>query len=150
MSNKPQSAAVPAFLARLGVKESEWQYALKSGFRVLMRPGWDWRVRFYAALMQQSHGFKRELAVLQVRGDVRGDPPKLVPLTPGGIIKVLHDAAVEAFRESGAEPTEEQRESFKIDRTNARRLLRSMEEDDGCIVRVRANCDPRRLIAEGQ
>lgn len=148
MPTMPKKQAVPAFLAKLGVKESEWQYALKSGFRVLMRPGWDLRVRTYAALTRQSLGFKRDLAVMQVRTTVKGDPPKQIPLYPGGLVSILQSAAIEAYRESGIEADEEQRKKLLIDRSNMRRMLRSMEEDDGAILCVRANCNPQKLIDE--
>lgn len=128
---------VPVFLAKLGVTSGDWQFALHSGFEVLMRPGWDMRVRVYACLQRHSFGFNRDLAVWSVRGKRKGDPPVLLPLFPGGIINTLHDAVIDAFRESVLKPTPEQLQ--KIDKSNMRRLLESLEVDDGAIVRVRVN-----------
>jgi hypothetical protein len=137
---------VPAYLAAQGIKESEWQYISKLGLKVLMRPGWPLKVRIWACLMVQSHGYKSGLAVMQVKGDAKGDRPKLLPLMAGGIVKMLLAAAIEAFRESGIEPTDEQRSQFKLDRNNVRRTVEEMELEDGAIVRARVNCELKTLI----
>lgn len=147
-SKAPGIEAVPGFLSRQGIKEAEWQYALHSDFKVIMRPGWTWRARVLACIIRQSRGYRRDLAVMQVGGDTRKDGPTLLPLFPGGIATILKKLAIDAFQEAGVDPDEDARKRFKLDRGNLRDILESLEADDGMIVRARCNGEPRKLIAD--
>lgn len=143
-----KNEAVPAFLKRLGVSESEWLYAAKSDLKYFQRPGHPLRVRVAACIIAQSSGYRRDVCVLQTRGDSKKDGPKLRPLWPAAIELILRRAAIEAYEESGIELDKEQRERLAIDKGNMHAALRELEEDDGFIVRVAARCDPARLIQE--
>jgi hypothetical protein len=160
---------VPEFLARYGVKPGDWQYALKIDYRVLMRTGWDLRVRVWAGLRLHTIGYKNELAVKQVEG--LGEGRIIVPLTPGMLCVEIQKAAIEGFRETGeeiasllgpediekltldlgSEPSPADlavaaRKKAKPSGPNMRRLLAEIEEHDGIITRVRANCQPYKLL----
>lgn len=166
---KGASKNVPDFLSRFGVTVGEWQYALKSGFQVLMRPGWDLRVRTWACLQLHTTGYKQELAVTQVRG--LGGDKLVVPFTSALLCKEIQEAAIEAFRESGEvlgsllgpEDTEKltldlgceplpadlettARRKARPSGPNMRKLLADMEEHDGIITRVRAKGMPQKLL----
>ena len=160
---------MPEFLARYGVKPGDWQYALKTDYRVLMRTGWDLRVRVWAGLRLYTIGYKNELAVKQVEG--LGEGKIIVPLTPGMLCSEIQKAAIEGFRETGEKMalllTPEDIEKLTLDLgcqpsagdleaaarkkarpsgPNMRKLLAEIEEHDGIITRVRANCQPHKLL----
>lgn len=140
--------AVPAFLKSLGVSPAEWQYTAKADLRYFMRPGNTLRVRVAACLIAQSSGYRRDVCVLQVKGDSKKEGPKLLPLWPGAIEKILRRAAIDAYQESGVELTDEQRNSLAIHKGNLHAVLKELEEEDGFICRVRANTDVKKLIQD--
>src|ERR1039458_264759 len=135
---KVASGGVPEFLQKLGVKASEWQYAVKVSWRLLMRPGWDLRVRVYACLQEFAMGYRSEFAMMQVGRAAEGDPPKFVAVGPTIIGARLVKVAVEEFYKSGKDLRPEERKRAHVRQANMRRIIESLEADDGAITRVTA------------
>lgn len=131
---------IPPFLAKLGIKPGEWMYASKPGIRAFLRPSWPLKARIWACLVLQSFGYETDLATVMKRGDYAGAKPKTEPLKPGGIATMLNKATAEYCRDTGAMFEDD----TKVTRQDMRRALADME-DEGLIMRVRANCPPSML-----
>jgi hypothetical protein len=155
------------FLKGYGVRDGEWMLASKDGWRVLMRPGFDWMVRLYACLQLHSLGYQGELVVRQVRGH------GIVPLTPSAIASEMQAEALEQLKKSGQKPrillTPEDveklgrelaekgrkmtdadmdaagRQKCRLSGSHTRRLMEKADLHDGFMTRVRANCIPSKL-----
>ncbi len=124
---------VPALWAKMGIEPGEYQLALHSNFEMFMRPGWPWRVRYCGGLFRHSFGYNRELAVRLANGILQ-------PLWPGGLTKLIVDHGRECYRLAGIlKLNEEQEQSLRIEVAYRRRILASIEEDDGAMVRCRLN-----------
>lgn len=141
----PKPKFVPPYLLKLGIQPGQWTYASKLSIRALMRPTWPLKIRIWACLMLQAFGHGGDLAVVMRKADRPGGLPKVTPLLPHQILGMLNAAAVEAFRESKHALSDEQRQEMKISRQHLRRALAEMEDEDGLIVRVRANVRPEAL-----
>jgi hypothetical protein len=83
--------------------------------------------------------------MLQVAKEADEDPAKFVPLSPQGIISQLKKKGIEAFRQSGIELGDEQRDNLKVAGAQMRKALEELEKEDGLLTRVRANCHPSKL-----
>lgn len=129
--------SVPKFLLKFGVKPGEWFYGLKTDLRVFMRPGWDLRVRVYAFLLQFTRAYRSEFAITQV-GDHDGSQ-KFAPVTPAFICAKLRRIAGEEFRKSAdRKPTDAEAAKWVIRPQHMRRILESMQTEDGTLTTVTA------------
>jgi hypothetical protein len=104
-----------------------------------MRPTWPLKVRIWACLMLQAFGYGRDLAVVMQKATRPEGQPKINPITPNQIARLLDAAIVESFKESKVALCEHDRRELLVSKQHLRRALEDMEADDGLIVRVRAN-----------
>jgi hypothetical protein len=72
---------------------------------------------------------------MQVPGR-KGDGPKFVPLTPSAISAKLLDADIVEFRRSGKELSAEERKKRRIQPKHIRRVIESVEREDGVFTSV--------------
>jgi hypothetical protein len=135
---------VPKFLEKLGVKPGEWMSTSKLTIRVLLRPCWPLKVRIFALLLLQTHGYESDVAVIMRREE---QSKVVVPLTPQGVASELFKAAIAAYKDSGIAIADEQRAQLKISKQDMRRALAEMEED-GILVRARINGPARSVIGK--
>lgn len=138
--------AIPDRLKKLGVEDSDWFIACKDGLRWLMRPGMPLKVRVSICLILYSQGYNNELAMVRVQSQAENDSALFVALAPFAIITILQKAAIEEFRKSGVELDDAQRKKLRISGPNMRAALGDLEQEDRTVTRVRANCDPKKLI----
>ena len=130
---------VPPFLRKFGVKVSDWLYALKTDLRVFMRPGYDLRVRVYACLLEFTRGYRSELAMKQVSREDKDDKrAKFVPVTPSMIIDKLWKVAKTEYRASGQPLSDDEAKKLRVKNRHIRRLLESMQREDGTVTAVTA------------
>lgn len=141
-SDYPDASYVPDFLRKLGVAKGEFLTTTKNQVSALMRPDYPLDVRIWACLVTQAHGYRGDLAVLMKRNRLKGDLTLKVPLSPWAIMTILNRAATAAYDETGT-PKDQRRPP--VSRQNVRRMLAQME-DDGLLDRLRANCEPHKLI----
>ena len=170
----PQAVEIPQSIRNL-VPDGEWTRAAKAGWHVLIRPGWDWRVRIYAGMHLQSHGYHSELLVKLVNG-------RLVPLPPAGLAGFIQEISLEQLKRSNIPPhallkapqikaihqkvrqKAEEKKRIATDAElneaveqagldlqlitgpNLRREMENFELQDGCVVRVRPDCKPIKLV----
>jgi hypothetical protein len=162
-----QLEGVPQFLAKLGVKKTEWQYAVKKDWRLLMRPGWDLRVKVYACLQMFTRGYPGgggEFAMMQVgREDKEEKRPKFVPISPTIISTKLFQVAREEYNRSEKPLRDDELKKMRVRPQHMRRILESIETDDGVVtsvtvakylsadatVRKLGDKDLQRLMTEG-
>lgn len=143
---KPAFPAIPDRLKKLGVEDSDWFIACKDGLRWLMRPGMPLKVRVSICLILYSQGYNNELAMVRVQSQAENDSALFVALAPFAIITILQKSAIEEFRKSGIELDGIQRKKLRISGPNMRAALGELEQEDRTVTRVRANCDPKKLI----
>jgi len=144
MSTTP---SVPEWMRKYGVQEGEWFIACKDGLAVFMRPGWPLKLRVSILLILHSHGYRNELAMTAVQKDVESDTAsRIVALSPGAIASKLQKIAIEECRKSKLELDDEQRKRQRPLGVRIREVLEELEQEDGTITRVRANCEPKKLF----
>jgi len=138
-NQEKKSSKVPEYLENLGIKPGEWMYMTKPLLDAMIRPNWPMKVRIWACIVRQTLGFGTDLAVTQTKGDFVGATPKIKALTVSNIIAILYKHAIDSFKSAGIELSDEQRKALRIDKSNVRRCLSDMEENDGLIMRVVAS-----------
>lgn len=141
---KPEAeVATDPLLAKYGVKDGEWQYILKLGWRYFQRPGKHLAVRIIATLHLHALGYRiggGELCIKQIpaKKPPKGDPPapRFVPISPTDIRNELAEVAVEEFRASGKEPTKAERKKFLPTAAQMRHALDILDAEDRAITCV--------------
>jgi hypothetical protein len=132
---------VPAYLAKYGIKPSEWTCAVKKGLGVLMRPGFDLRARIIILGQLHSVGYPGgggEFCIMQAASK-KGGRPNFVPLTPSAISTALLEVDIEDFRRSGKELTDEEQKRRKEKSyalPDIRAKIQSIEIEDGVFTAV--------------
>lgn len=130
----------PEWLKKLGVTEGQWQYVVKNGLQAFMRTGMTLRTRVGIALMALSQGYRGELCMIQVGPDEFG------PVTPTKLATYLEKITGIEFARSGHKLDASRRRLTRIRGASMRKILASIEIDDGMITRVKALCPPRMLF----
>ena len=119
--NQARPASI-GWMAQFGIREGEWFHASKPALKVGMRPTFELKTRVWCCGRLHAESYQGELAMGMFRG-------RKIPLSPAGIAKELHDAALSFYAEAGKELTVEAKKTLKVSRQNVRRALAELEEE---------------------
>jgi len=117
---------VPKWLADLGLKPGEYYTSgSKPKIQAAMRPRFPLKARIWACLLYHTEPYKTERATTMFRG-------KKVSLRPANIATELYEVAIDYYKQSGRELTDEEKKAERIDRANIRRILAELENEGFC------------------
>jgi len=126
--NKPEwtGTGVPDWMAKFGIKPSEWLSVTKAQIRTQMRPDRPLKVQLWACGILHTAGYKGELAQTKRNN-------KLVNFTPAVAIREIHQDAIEYYRNGGVVAADEEFLKLKETKEDVRSAFESLEEDGLCV-----------------